>query len=443
MVNEAKTRISKKNEYYYFEYLKKHNSKYDLLHNELDRRIYSFGNNLKSSYERPGKSEWLNKKYVLILVFIYQKFRIRRDKSKNKVFTSGYYGLGQKLRLKNLEVFSMPWMLNREGSPLKIKDFIFLLNFKKQLNKLSFFELLSDEFQHEIKKIEKIFENVFLKKQVKGIFIPNDVGFFEKLAIIIAKKLSIPTFLVMHGTAPRYGNTINDNRTDYLCVFGDLFKEKFIECGFNAEKILVMGHPIFSDLPLPKKLRYDLKDILVISKPINGVPVEVHEKGEGRERDTNRLLDRGNTILYLLMIERTLRRMNITQVRFRVHPSENPDWFLTFLNPSFFIIDKDNLKVSLNKSTLVIGPTSGVLFDAIYHGVNYVVFEPIYDDGLDIFNDPLGSPFDGSESRVPVAKDTNTLFDILSQKKAIDITILKEYITPKFDLSEVIKRLAN
>jgi hypothetical protein len=92
---------------------------------------------------------------------------------------------------------------------------------------------------------------------------------------------------------------------------------------------------------------------------------------------------------------------------------------------------------------LVIGPTTSLFYDSIYSGVNYLIYEPLYDDGLDILNDPVGSPFDGSDEGIPVAKDINDLYNLLSIKKAVNLSSIPKFIKPDFNLQEIVNNINN
>ena len=149
--------------------------------------------------------------------------------------------------------------------------------------------------------------------------------------------------------------------------------------------------------------------------------------------------DRGNTILYLLKIQAVLKSLGVKNVRYRLHPSENLLWYNRFLDTTFFKLDTEPLDCSLKKSSLLIGPTSTVLVESLYHGVNYMVFEP-NDNNIDLFNYPLVPPFDGSDSRVPLAQSESDLKYYLKNRTEIQISFLNDYIKTPFNL-DFIKEL--
>src|ERR1019366_4315214 len=94
----------------------------------------------------------------------------------------------------------------------------------------------------------------------------------------------------------------------------------------------------------------------------------------------------------------------------------------------------DSLKESIEKSTLVIGPTSTVFLECLYYGVNYLVYEPAIGN-MDLVNFKLVPPFDGTELNVPVAKNEKELEYILNNKEKVNTSFFSEYIKTPFDLS--------
>ena len=150
------------------------------------------------------------------------------------------------------------------------------------------------------------------------------------------------------------------------------------------------------------------------------------------------LSDRGNCILYLGMVKKILKLNGINKARLRIHPSENPKWYIENIGCDFYELDSTNLSDSLLNSSLVIGPTSTVFLESIYNGVNYLVFEPTIND-LDLINYHIVSPFDGSDKKIPVAKNENELDIILKEKVKVDSSCFSDYISTPFDLGFINK----
>ncbi len=434
-------------EYYYLDRVKEKSKYTDYLQYELDRRVYSYGNQQKLSYEKARW--WYNVIYTAVLellIYIYLHLTTHYSAANKKnvncnVLSTAYHGFNEHLKENRYSILGTPWVVSKNKNKLKLTDFITISRFKIRLLTADFQDLISPEFSNQIEVVKSIIVNYISKNEIRGIFLPQDVGFFEKLIIDEASKKDIPTFVIIHGAALRYGNAVNDNRADYLCVFGEVLKQKLVESGFNANKILITGHPKYSLTALPENIRNEHSDILVATKPMPGQPLEVAEVLQGRARDTNRLKDRGNLILYLMDVQSALINIGVKKARLRLHPSESPLWYLKYIDTGFFSIDTLSLSESLAKSSLVIGPSSSLFFDAIYSGVNYMIYEPVYEEGLDILNDPVGYPFDGGDTGIPVAKEVNELTGLLKSKKSVELHSIKKFIRPDFNIHEVMNIL--
>ena len=127
----------------------------------------------------------------------------------------------------------------------------------------------------------------------------------------------------------------------------------------------------------------------------------------------------------------------MTTVRFRPHPSENPNWYRNNIDINFYQIDDLDLSSSLASSSLVIGPTSTVFFDALIQGVNYVVFQPLNQFGFGLNGYRIPSMYNGDNEKVPVAKSVVELREILKKKKLVNISILNDICQEEFDLENV------
>lgn len=395
---------------------------YDLLKTELDQRIYYFGNHFKSPFEKFNQNfqkESLKtriQEYYLLYQEILSK---RKDDTNETIISSAYFTVNEKLKENKYTIYKPPWIFTRETIP----DFTLyqkIKAFKNKMARTSFYELCSSEFSRNIENITQNLMKVYSKSS--ALIVSNDVSFFDNLSIKIMKKLEKPSFIFLHGLPGRY-NKIDENRSDYLIVWGNKIKENYVKVGFNPNKIFVSGHPNYQKLN-SENLRNSLGDILVLTKSMNG----------GQASDKIRLPDRGNSILYLYKMQKTLKKLGVQKVRFRPHPSENPAWYYQHIDRSFFILDQSPLDQALKKSSLVIGPTSTVFLEAIYQGVNYQVFEPS-EYSLDYsYFEPI-PPFDGSDSKVPVAKNEDELFVQITEKKCVDSKVFYEYIKTPFDIS--------
>jgi len=413
--------------FYLLEYLKQNthisNSKIDLLKFELDQRIYYFGEHFKHQRDNSNKNKTLLKKVLLdqYVAFLYLTKGFKTNSK--RIVSNAYFSTNSELEKQNYNILRP---IHQPG-----KNAALVGNYKlyEQFNKVekirkntNFFQLLSCESISTIESFHESLAKWYNTSNVSSLIVPNDLSFYELLNIRIFRELKRPSFIFLHGLPCRY-NYFDENQADYLVVWGESIKEHYVNVGFNPDKIFISGHPYYKKLQ-SFNLRNSLDNILILTKSIEGA----------QHRDKVRIGDRGNLILYLYSIKNILQKKGVKQVRFRPHPSENPDWYFRFIDPKFFKLDTLILSNSLNQSTLVIGPTSTVFLESIYYGVNYLVYEPTIND-LDLVNFNPVPPFDGSNDKVPVAKNEQDLTDLLSDKISIDASVFNDYIQTPFDIS--------
>ncbi len=399
---------------------------------ELDQLVYYYGEQFKYPKEKTilkKPQEGFFKRILKTAFYFYQILSKKAEISSNSniIISNAYFKLNEELKNSGFSVFRPPWALNWSLSERDIvlydRNLVNVTNSLKLafLNR-NFRELITPEFIGEIKNYRQKLRTFYEKPTVKAIFVPNDMSFFENLSIKIFKEIDKPSFIFLHGLPGRY-NILDDNRSKYLIVWGEKIKQHYVQTGFKPDKIFVSGHPYYKDFKRTD-LRFSFEDILIITKSMNGA----------QHSDKVRLADRGNLILYLYSIQKVLKEFGIKSVRFRPHPSENPDWYFRFLDPHFFKLDSETLQNSLTHSTLVIGPTSTVFLEALYYGADYLVYDPICEN-VDLINFPLVPPFDGSDRKVPVAKNEEEFRNLLQGKKTVDPSIFKDYIKTPFDLN--------
>ena len=421
-------------DFYILDFLEKNlnldSKKLEILKQEFDFRIYSYGNQFKYAHENKKQKfstvifQYLKSLYILFKIFQSKK----SDNNKKAILSSAYFNLNDELSKLGFEVYSPSWYLKKNSNVLP--SFSLFWSAKKilaTLRRSNFQDLLNPHFIPQIDEFERNVLRALTTNNIQAVIVSNDMTFIDRILVDVCKKLKIPSFLFLHGL-PNNFNLIDNNRTDYLIVWGEKLKENFIKAGFNEDKIIVSGHPYYKmkvDLPL----QFSLNNILVLTKPEN----------ELQFSDKVRLNDRSQSILYLFSIEKVLRSFGVNSVRIRIHPGENLQWYYQYINEDFFILDKLNLKKSIDDSTLLIGPTSTVFLESIYYGKNYLVYEPgVYN--FDLYNHELVPPFDGSEKKVPIAKNENDLIQLIKDKTVIDSSILSDYIRTPFNL-EIIKKI--
>lgn len=415
------------------QYSKNLNCKYsDLLKYDLDKRFYYFGDHYVNSNEKnyellsQFKSGLFNK---LIDAYVFLN-SLKKSSNSSWILSTAYHNIPEKFKNERFSFSRPPWNYNKQQS--NVFDFNLYQkakNLTKQIENRNFNELFSEEFTHLIDEFSQQLEEYLVKNNFIANFLPADVGFFEKLSIQVGKKVGIPSFLFIHGLPAAY-NSIENNRTDYLVVWGEAIKRNFVNHGIAPSKVIIAGHPAYSR-PLHAKLRNEWNDILVLTKSIPGSQLSHHYA----------IKDRSNLIYYLGTLQQVLERIGVKSVRLRPHPSENIAWYKKWIDNRFYQMDVGPLSTALGRSSLVIGPTSTLFVESLVNGVNYVVFEPLFLNGLGLDGNKLVPPFDRSDGRVPVANSTEDLIEILASKKCADLSILEDYISEKFDTSQILDKL--
>lgn len=266
----------------------------------------------------------------------------------------------------------------------------------------------------EIRQAYNILKDYYSAERYKILILPFDVPFWEKMIIDVFRELGKKTVIYLHGLPAIYNN-IDNNRADLLIVWGERIKKNYEKIGIESEKIMIFGNVKYEGY-IQKKLKFDFYNILVISNSSNGAQHGLDVV----------IQDRGNCISYLYIIENELKNIGVTKAKLRLHPSENYKWYNKNIDTDFYTIDNEELKSSLEMSTLVIGPSSTVLLDSIYYGCNYLVFEPEeYGESLSKYT--LVDPFNGNNKKIPVAKTKEELNIILTEKNGIDPSVFEEY----------------
>ncbi|HEY5123850.1 MAG TPA: hypothetical protein VIK14_08965, partial [Ignavibacteria bacterium] len=357
---------------------------------------------------------------------LYKIIQNRKSLAKEDVILSNaYFSVNEELKNVGYQVFCPSWYMSHDRNIFSSLDIFFKSErIKYKLRNSDFIKLLRDDFIDEIDQFEKKLTILFKKRKIKSIFVPNDVDFFENLSIHICKQIGIPSFIFLHGLPGRF-NRIDDNRSDYLIVWGEKIKENYIKAGMNPNKIFISGHPYYKQIHL-NHLKFSFDRVLVLTKPLAGA----------HHSDGVILGDRANLLLYLYSIEKILKTVGIKSVRFRPHPCENGSWYLKFINNDFYKLDKGNLQQSIQNSSLIIGPASTVFLESLFYNVNYIIYEPSLNN-IDLINYQLVPPFDGTDSKIPVSKNEAELEYMLKNKLKVDPTCLKDYITTPFDISFV------
>lgn len=404
----------------------------DSLKYELDSRIYFYGKQFAFPLERAGAQRMLDglKFWAKERILRYKKIQAATSSSgKVKISSNAYFPFNNVLSENGFDPCPVPWQIG--GLKTVDAEFNFLISRVNHVLRFGDFkDLISRDFASDIAALKNCFKAYFERENIKALVVPYDLPFFERLAIKVFKELGRPSIVSLHGLPGRYNNR-DDNRADYLLVWGDKIKEYYVRAGIEPDKIFVTGHTGYSlaapqTLAVPQTLRFALDNVLVIAKTMPGAQHSAEEV----------LSDRGNIILYLYSMRSVLQKNGVRRVRLRLHPSGSADWYRRFLAGDFFQFDQDSLQNSISKASLVIGPTSTVFIESLMAGVNYLVYEPM-SNGRDLMNWPIVPPFDGSEPGIPVAHSEENLQRLLSERETVNPAVIPGYVKLSLDLSPI------
>jgi hypothetical protein len=299
------------------------------------------------------------------------------------------------------------------------KTFKWHKNLQKKLKTDNFHAFLDPKFHHELEIFQEYLMAVYQKQDYNALFLYTDQYFYSKYCIDIFKKMNRPSFVFSHGMPGVYSLEV-DNRSDYLMVWSEKIKENYINAGFNASKVKVVGNPQYKKVDKYKTLRSDLSNVLVVP-PTSAVWVQ-------HEYDNTVVTDCGTTVLYLYKVQRVLKKLGVQKARYRTHPTMNKKWVHSFLDQDFYTQDTALLDASLNKSSLVIGTSSTLVLESLIHGVNYVLFDPKDENGINMSGHKSVSPFDGSEEKLVVTNTEDDLEKALKFNALTDYKLVQDYI---------------
>ena len=402
----------------------------ELLKNELDMMLY--GNNTSFSGRNcfvTSSKYNLWKGEVKYIINKYRRFYKKdslNDFYKN-VLTTNEFGTAGDFEKYDIRLFSTnPRSLLMVINDKPLRE---LRNtYASMLRSGSFHDMLKRENIERLEALKDDIAQVLIKYNIKALFTHNDEAFWNKYLIEVCRKAKIPSFELLHGL-PAYKPDIN-TRTDYLCVWGEKIKENFINNGFKKERILITGAPRFSTFKQKvEKLRNSFDDILVATSLATMYIQHGWIMDEYGDQNSSLL------ILYIYQVENALKQLGVNHARLRPHQSVDKQWLYKYIDTSFYSLDNEPVNNSLKHSTMVIGPHSTLMIDALCNGVNYYAFEP-GENGHTIRGTRIVPPFDGNDGYVHVAQTEDELIENIQNKVLLDARFLDGYLQP-FDLTPI------
>lgn len=402
-----------------------------LMKNDLDKMLY--GNNPSFS-GRNGfvvfskYNMWKGKmKHSIKSLFNPPQKEHQLDGVKN-VLTTNEYGTEEDFEKYGIQLLST----SSRSSIRTIEDKCFR-NFSETYASMmrtgSFLGVLKRDNLEKLETLKDDIAEVLVKNKINALFTHNDDSFRNKYLIEVCKKAGIPSFEFLHGLPGIYTTDLN-TRTDYFCVWGNKIKENYVNNGFDGDRIYVTGAPRFSKYTRKvKTLRNSLEDVLVATTSATEYLPHVWTIENWGGQDNSLL------ILYIYQVEQVLKQLGVKRARLRPHMSVDKDWTAKYIDTDFYSFDYENVNDSLCRSSMVIGPHSTLMMDALCNGVNYYAFDP-GEDGHTVRGSKIIPPFDGKDGYVSVAQTEEELIENIRKQILLDPRFLDGYLQP-FDLTPI------
>lgn len=210
---------------------------------------------------------------------------------------------------------------------------------------------LSSSEKNANQRLLKAYEEakrILSENKPKIVIVWNQADALERLIILTAKELGIPTMYIQDGIFQK--KWLSEFRTgfcDYIAVWGKYFKKLFVEEGIDEERIFILGYPNL----------FDLNTSHVLSN--NSMPLKVCFLGQDLENYFYNLLSTKN--LVIKNISNACKDLGI-HFAYRPHPNENHQELVKEIGISEIIpasislskvFEENNIFFSFNSTALI------------------------------------------------------------------------------------------
>lgn len=288
--------------------------------------------------------------------------------------------------------------------------------------------LLSSDMNSRLEEMKSILYDLYADNRIKAFFSFQDCEFWTRLLLLVFRRLKKPSFVYIHGMPEIY----RTHRSDFLLVWSKKMQENYIEAGVSPDRIFIIKDLKYYKKPVTMK-PFSLDKVIVFGYSICGA-VDTSSMEFCRNFSIG--------ILFAEMVKTVLQKYNVKRAVFKPHPSENPEWYVKNIDQSFYSVETTMNQGRLFGSvTLAIGPTSTMLIDSVYHGVPYILFEPVY-GGEELSDFKACPPFDGTDKFVPVCRTEDDLYNAIQNRRHAGQNVFYEYIDgncPELSLETIIK----
>tara|TARA_B100001540_G_C15816913_1_gene648168 strand:+ start:13552 stop:15426 length:1875 start_codon:yes stop_codon:yes gene_type:complete len=244
-----------------------------------------------------------------------------------------------------------------------------------------FFTLIEKRFETYSYEIILV-ENLLNKYDFKGILLQNEVGPNEQILIQLGKNQKIPIHLMQHGLIFDTNDALQMNKhqgvmgydVDYQLVWGKIDYDYRKSQGFDTEKIIKIGSPIYDGF---LNLNTPNRDYILLAT-----------SGPTEEDIFDLTLDTINkNIQTIKKISKIVSSMNHDLI-IKTHPSPDefdPTKILEKINPNIQIIKSGNISNLIkNCSLMIVIDFSSVILDS------HLMKKPVI--SISVKNNGYGSP---------------------------------------------------
>ena len=258
----------------------------------------------------------------------------------------------------------------------KIENMSFWSLFRK-----TFFTLIEKRFQNHSYEID-LAQDLLNKYSFDGILLQNEAGPHEQILIQLSKSQKIPIYLMQHGlifdtdealSMNKYQGVLGQN-SDYQLVWGNIDYEYRKKHGFDPDKIIKIGSPIYDNFS-----NYENSEknyiLLATSGPTKEKIFDLTVESITKNIET------------IKKISEIITSMNHDLV-IKIHPSPDefdPTELVKKINSNIRVIKSGNISsVIKNCSLIIVIDFSSVILDA------YLLEKPII--SIPVKNNGYGLP---------------------------------------------------
>jgi hypothetical protein len=409
----------------------------DLLEYEIDKRLHYYGDHFSRPFAPAHGLAARSARRILKRAAAGSLDALRASRAPvgvregAPVVSNAYFSIGERLRQGGVPVVEPFWASGRSAR-LVLRGAVSRTG--REVADLvgggSLSRLLSVDAWALVRRFTEEL-SVFLGASARALLVCNDQAFWERCAIRACQAAGVPTAVFLHGLPARY-NARDDGRADRLFVWGDRLRALYTAAGHPPERVVAVGHPQypFDGRAAPRPM--SLANPLVLT---NSIP------GCFSSDPADRLFppDREALLVFAERVKEALRACGCAGAWLRPHPSERASFYAPVLD-GFYRLDTRPLGRSLDEASIVLGSPSTVMMEALYRGLNTVVYEPSIADASSI-GYRIVPPFDGSDPGFLVARTTGELSDILRSGRTSSQQILQGYLGDRFDPETMLREL--